>query len=402
MLKGTGCQLSQTTAGANDNNMAVGFRRNPMLFYSALENLIEGVELEFVNNDIILMLITKLGEKKERQPGCRIRGYAEDIIPNYDDNVFRSHFRMYRGTVEILVGLLGRCPEIPTQQERGRPPIAVEKQLLITLWVLGNPEVIRSVSDRFNVTKSSVHRVVRRVSRAILNNFAGKFICWPRGERARDVMKKMSENNGLPGCIGIIDGIHIPIKAPRHNPEQYVNRKRFHSIQLQGVCDAKRLFTDVYCAFPGSVHDARVCPLYQDAEKDQSNVFSDGTYIIGDVAYPLKTWLITGFKNTGNLSYRHRRFNYMLSSKRMKIEHTFGLLKGRFRKLKVIMDIDKVEDIPLLVISACVLHNICLLNESDLEFFLDLEENEVNNFVNIFPDSPEALNKRVEIMEMIC
>ncbi len=161
--------------------------------------------------------------------------------------------------------------------------MSVEKQLLITMWILGNPETIRSVSDRFNVTKSSVFRIVRCICHAIVNNLAAQFICWPSGEHLKQVTEQFQRNKGLPHCVGAIDGTHIPIKAPYDNPEQYVNRKKFHSVQLQGVCDADRFFTDVYCAYPWSVHDAHVLPnspLYQDAERLESVVFPESTYII--------------------------------------------------------------------------------------------------------------------------
>jgi hypothetical protein len=86
----------------------------------------------------------------------------------------------------------------------------------------------------------------------------------------------------------------------------------------------------------------------------------------------------------------------------MKIEHTFGLLKGRFRKLKVMMDIDKVEDIPLIVTSACVLHNFCLVNEDNIDMFLDSDiEQEVNNFQNIFVEQENAKTNRAEIMQLV-
>ena len=132
-------------------------------------------------------------------------------------------------------------------------------------------------------------------------------------------------------------------------------------------------------------------------------MFPGDSYIIGDTAYPLKTWLVTGFKDNGRLNREQQRFNFILSSKRMKIEHTFGLFKGRFRKLKVMMDLDLLEDIPLIVITACVLHNFCLLNEEDVDELLDPhQEDEVNNFENIFGDPEEAASKRNELMEMVC
>ena len=124
-----------------------------------------------------------------------------------------------------MTRLLGACPGIPTVHRRGRPPVSVEKQLLLTLWVLGNPECLRSVSDHFNVTKSSVYYIVRRVCSALVASCAKTFIRWPQGERAAEIMQKFEQNNGLPRCLGIVDGTHIPIKAPRVHPEQYVNRK---------------------------------------------------------------------------------------------------------------------------------------------------------------------------------
>ena len=133
-----------------------GFSRSPLLFFSPLEELIES---DFSNtNEKMLPIVSKFFPNTERQPAVRIHQYAECIVPSYSDCTFiRSHFRLSRSGAEILVGFLARCPEIPSQHLRGRPPVSVEKQLLITMWVLGNPETIRSVSDRFNVTKSSVN-----------------------------------------------------------------------------------------------------------------------------------------------------------------------------------------------------------------------------------------------------
>ena len=50
-----------------------------------------------------------------------------------------------------------------------------QKQVLITIWILGNPECLRSVADRFNITKSILFRVYRRICGAIANNLSGQF-----------------------------------------------------------------------------------------------------------------------------------------------------------------------------------------------------------------------------------
>jgi len=46
-------------------------------------------------------------------------------------------------------------------------------------------------------------------------------------------MRKFKEASGFPNTIGVIDGTHIRIEAPKKNPIDYINRKGYHSIQLQ-------------------------------------------------------------------------------------------------------------------------------------------------------------------------
>ena len=116
---------------------------------------------------------------------------------------FRSHFRILVDTFEQLVTDLGNCRELPTgPQYGGREAISVVKYLLITLWFLGNQESIRSMSDRFNVTKSSVFTCFDRVYRTLKNNITNQVIAWPTQERAQAIMAGFRMHRGLPGLRG--------------------------------------------------------------------------------------------------------------------------------------------------------------------------------------------------------
>ena len=67
-----------------------GFSRSPLLFFSALEELIES---DFSNtNEKMLLIVSKFFPNTERQPAVRIHQYAECIVPSYSDCTFRSHF----------------------------------------------------------------------------------------------------------------------------------------------------------------------------------------------------------------------------------------------------------------------------------------------------------------------
>uniref|UniRef100_A0A915I3B3 DDE Tnp4 domain-containing protein n=1 Tax=Romanomermis culicivorax TaxID=13658 RepID=A0A915I3B3_ROMCU len=70
--------------------------------------------------------------------------------------------------------------------------------------------------------------------------------------------QKFFEQGHFPKVIGLIDGTHIRIIAPAQFKNVYVNRKSFHSLNVQGVCDDASYFTNLTAMWPGSTHDAHV------------------------------------------------------------------------------------------------------------------------------------------------
>ena len=51
-----------------------------------------------------------------------------------------------------------------------------QKQVLITIWILGNPECLQSVANWFNITKLILFCLYRRICSAIANNLSGQFM----------------------------------------------------------------------------------------------------------------------------------------------------------------------------------------------------------------------------------
>ena len=155
-----------------------------------------------------------------------------------------------------------------------------------------------------------------------------------------------------------------------------------------------------------------MCPTKQspaedadaDAEGRTDDLFPGKTYIIGDTAYPLKTWLLIGFKDNGHLTAQQIRFTHLLSSKRMILERSIGLLKGRFRLLKVIAGVDRTRFLPKLITGACLLHKYSIYSHHEIEYFVDSDDDDgdANDFVNIFANDNNAVPKRAELMNLIC
>jgi hypothetical protein len=137
--------------------------------------------------------------------------------------------------------------------------------------------------------------------------------------------------------------------------------------------------------------------LFDDAE--QGNSIRQGHYIIADSAYPLRNWLITPFRDTGGLNARQRQFNRRLSSARQVVERCFGHLKGRFRRLREV-PLRTPDAIINIIVSACILHNLCILHHDDVEDFIEMDNNQVNPnmYPNIFLDGDHGAFKRNELL----
>lgn len=85
--------------------------------------------------------------------------------------------------------------------------------------------------------KNTVSKTVKDVTDAIVSR-AGEFIKWPITPGARAAIKKgYYKQARFPNVIGCIDGTRVRILAPSTDENAYVNRKGFHSINVQAVCD---------------------------------------------------------------------------------------------------------------------------------------------------------------------
>ena len=66
------------------------------------------------------------------------------------------------------------------------------------------------------------------------------FICFPdTDDEVTKLIDKFIHHSWIQQVIGVADGTHIAIKAPKENPDDYYNRKGHHSVLLQGNADSE-------------------------------------------------------------------------------------------------------------------------------------------------------------------
>ncbi|XP_060800553.1 putative nuclease HARBI1 isoform X1 [Amyelois transitella] len=61
---------------------------------------------------------------------------------------------------------------------------------------------------------------------------------------------------GIPGVIGCIDCTHVRTVRPNEHEDRYFCRKKFHSLNVQLICDADQQILSVDASHPGSLHDS--------------------------------------------------------------------------------------------------------------------------------------------------
>ncbi|CAH1988999.1 unnamed protein product [Acanthoscelides obtectus] len=109
----------------------------------------------------------------------------------------------------------------------------------------------------------------------------------------------------FPDVIGVIDCTHIAIVPPKIddpvNPSiAYINRKGFHSVNVQAIFDSQLMLTNVNAKYSEAVHDAAIW----DSSNIQTHLgqkYEDGRrncYLLGDSGYHLQPWLMTPILET--------------------------------------------------------------------------------------------------------
>ena len=148
---------------------------------------------------------------------------------------FRQQLRMDRETFQTLVGILG--PWLTRQNTRFRNCISPEKVLVLGIYRLAHGNSYVSIGPVFNVGKSTVIEVVQDVVGA-LYELKDEYIHFPETvvETAAST-QTFRDLSRLLNIIGVIDGTHIRINAPRESAVDYFSRCQQHDFGIQAVAE---------------------------------------------------------------------------------------------------------------------------------------------------------------------
>ncbi|KAL5568485.1 hypothetical protein UlMin_025060 [Ulmus minor] len=258
------------------------------------------------------------------------------------EGLLLEHIRMNRDCFYQLVTLFivqNRLQETHT--------LTVQEQLMMFLTMVAHEDSNRRTSYEWKHSGETISRYIDTISSHLVQ-LASRFIVPPDFD---DVSIVIIENRRFfpyfQGCVGAIDGTHIPCVVDANVAAVY---------RWEGLC-----------------HDARVLNV---ATSNPAFMFPHAPEEDGD--------------------RRKEMFNYQHASLRNVIERTFGVWKSRFRILRGIprYSLEKQRDI---VIACTVLHNFIKLFSSEDAAFIP--EDDVVDDNNAEDDVGEASTQQQQQRE---
>ncbi|XP_052817994.1 putative nuclease HARBI1 [Mya arenaria] len=210
-----------------------------------------------------------------------------------EEEIF-ARYRFRPDTIYFIVDLCqaaardtGRCFAIP-----------LVLCVLSYLRFLATGSFQLTVGDTVNLSQPTVSRVCRQVGQ-VLSALADRYICFPSGDRVRQVKQQFGAMAGFPNVVG-------------------------------AVCDASYRITSAVVMWPGRTHEARIwrqCALRRR--------FEDGDvqgFLLADSGYACTRYMLTPYMNP--VGEAQARYNGALCRTRVTVEQTFGILKQRFQVLR--------------------------------------------------------------------
>lgn len=249
----------------------------------------------------------------------------KDILSYFSADKLMATFRFDRPSIEFITALIADIlPRRKTKAQRNLLPLDM---VLIALQFYATGTFQTVVGNVLRYSQPSVSRSIAAVSLS-LSLISANHIQFP--DNLNNLKREYAEIARIPGVIGSIDGTHIRIQRPILYEKAYVNRKNYHSINVQAICDAGHKFLSVCGTKPGSCHDSSIFKGSAIGKKFESGFFGT-SILLGDSGYCNTPFLFIPYHDPVE-GYKIR-FNRAHKSTRCTIERSFGILKKRFHVL---------------------------------------------------------------------
>ena len=312
--------------------------------------------------------------------------------PNVNNSKFNKKFRnRFRCNYDSFLELLElvKADTVFSRWQgddaRGRQSSPVELLLLGALRYLGRGWTFDDLEENTSISEE-VHRIffhtfIKWGSTVLFD----KYVTYPSqaGDELEEHCKEM-DMCGLHGCVASTDATHVTMnRCPILRSNEHTGKKQDLPSRTYNICVNHRrqiLHTTrghparwndkTLALFDGFLMKIKKGTLYNDNvfwlnEYNEEGVVVlkkyNGAWLLCDNGYQNWSTLIAPMKDA--LLFTEVRWSKWVESVRKDVECTFGIMKGRFRILKIGIRIHSIKSVDQLWCTCCALHNMFLIND---------------------------------------
>jgi len=280
---------------------------------------------------------------------------------------FRVPYDLYCTILEDCRGQQwAKAPHSPRKKKQGRPSSPLEYKVLGALYRLGSGCLNRTTARMFSMSPSMTDIFFKDFCAWYAQKYETECTA-PATEDEIRAVEEVYSKMGFPGCVGSVDGVHVHwARCPLGLQPRHKGAKGYPSRSFNVTVDHRRMIQRVASSKPGAMNDVtavRYDPhvnsvkdgLYAAYKYDLRGVSTTGAYLLADGGY--LRWRCLQCPRSHDPRKYIRDWSGVLESIRKDVECVFGILKGRFRILKLPFEFENEAHIDNVFYTCCVLHN---------------------------------------------
>ncbi|KAF3453824.1 hypothetical protein FNV43_RR04265 [Rhamnella rubrinervis] len=303
---------------------------------------------------------------------------------------FESIFKISRKTFDYICSLVKEDMMAKSAHfvfANGKP-LSLCDQVAVALRRLSSGDSLVTIGDSFGLNHSTVSQVTWRFVES-MEERGLHHLKWPSTEaEMAEIKSKFEKARGLPNCCGVIDTTHIMMCLPASEPTSHLwlDQEKNHSMVVQAIVDPDMRFRDIVTGWPGKMKDWLVfqsSTFYKLCDQGErlngkKVELSKGSeireYIIGDSGYPLLPYLVVPYEGK-DLPESRAEFNRRHFATRVVAQRALARLKDMWRIIQGVMWRPDKHRLPRIILVCCLLHNIIIDMEDDVQDEMPLSHN---------------------------
>lgn len=362
------------------------FKRRREVFFSLLE------EERLLIAEEKHMLTAQTHQVKKRRASYRRSNYTESVwgktledqnlLSTTENNRARKLFRRrYRVPIDLFqtICTLWKAStgnDINKIDAFRRSAAPIPLKVMTVLRVCGRALTFDDCCEFSGVSENTLRCFFHTFCKHFASDNYKAWVKGPETEEEISYTTGVYKMLGFPGCIGSCDVVHVPWDcAPAMQRNMFVGKEGYPTIAFEVTVDHTTKIMGCTVGHYGSRNDKTIVRFdgfirsivdrqkYGDVQfklrtSPDSSITEIGVYIIVDGGYHLWRVLQCPYKIASEEA--EVWWSKALESVRKDVERTFGIMKKRFRMLKMPMLFRDMDDISYMFFTLCILHNMLL------------------------------------------